>query len=760
MVEIDIDFETRSAADIEDSGSHVYAAHPSTRVFCLAYQIGEAAPRLWAPKDFEALVPSEPPPLDLFEAIKAGGLLWAHNTSFEIEVWQEVCSNRWGWPEVPLESWRCSASLCSSYALPRSLAPAGAVQKLDLQKDKEGNKIMLEICRPTNRKAVAEKGAAPLWDTSPEKVRRVGEYCLQDIAAQRTLRRSLPPLSPGAVRLWLLDQKVNLRGIPIDIPAMEDAIAIVQEEEEKSLLRLPELTGGKVKSHGQIAEIVKWVGERGTKIPNLKGDTVTKALQGPGLNSEVRELLTIRSNLANSSTSKLNAMRMRSGGRGRVRWGHVYHGASTGRWTGKGMQPHNFPRGTFGDYAKDAVEVVHSFLPSRYGGALDTLLGPPLEVIASSLRSFIKAEEGKVFRVSDFASIEARVLAWLAGEAPLIEAFEKGVEIYCDMASDIYEREISKADKDERQMGKTAILGLGYGMGPGSRHSSGFVGAVAQMAKKTISRKFARKVVKAYRAKYPKIPQFWRDLQSAAILAIQNPSETFKAGEFLELSMGSGFEETNWKELGDETRREALKKAKDSTRFLRVKLPSGRFLHYSNPDLKEVLAPWSEGSVGSFKAPETDRDYLEEILDIRLGPYEKGAFTGCDIPKGVGRALRDRYGFRSLNITAKESQKILQILFWGVHPKTKKWSQLSTYGGKLCENIVQGVARDFLAEAMLRTDLAGYNLIFHVHDEIVSEDPEDFGSLAEFERIMAQRPAWGAGCPIGVEGYASKRYRK
>lgn len=303
---------------------------------------------------------------------------------------------------------------------------------------------------------------------------------------------------------------------------------------------------------------------------------------------------------------------------------------------------------------------------------IDMLYGAPLSVISDCLRGFIVAKSGHTFYAADFSAIEARVLAWLAGEEKVLEVFRTHGKIYEAAAADIYGVFMEDVTKEQRQIGKVAVLALGY---------QGGVGAFQQMAKAynvKVSNAAADEIKFAWREKHKRIVQYWYNLESTAIAAVQNPGRKFKAGapgrECTYLKNGS---------------------------FLWCQLPSNRALCYPYPKIELIETPWGQEKEG-------------------------------------------------LTYMSEGSQ-------------SRKWERQKAYGGLLAENNTQAVARDVLAEAMLRVEAAGYPIVLHVHDEIVAEVEDDIfssASLKEFENLMAQVPAWAEGLPISVEGWEGKRFRK
>jgi DNA polymerase len=261
-----------------------------------------------------------------------------------------------------------------------------------------------------------------------------------------------------------------------------------------------------------------------------------------------------------------------------------------------------------------------------------------------------------------------------------------------------------------------------------------FVDTCKRMAGVEIDLSFSKKVIKTYREANDKIKDLWGQTGTAAIKAIET-RETQKVGRLVFTFDGD---------------------------WLRIKIPSGRCLHYRSPKIIEVRAPWSEGYTGTIYGPSSLAKEIEakgiELGSDHIVKGDKQGWVECDVPKAARSWLRSK-GIEC-RLQMKEPQYIKQITFWGVDSQTKKWSRQRTYGAKLVENLCQGIARDFLAEAMFRCENAGYPIVATIHDEILCERPIGEGSLDEFETLMKAIPSWGKGCPIEVEGFEAGRYRK
>lgn len=699
-----LDFETRSRVDLKKVGTSVYARHPSTEILCLAWS-GPMGDHVWTRDDLVVSVEL----LWLFKLIQAGHPIEAHNAFFERNIWEHICFKRFMWPRIADEQWRCSLAACSRLALPRSLEDAGKALGLSVQKDTEGRKIMLQLCKPKRDGT---------WDETPEKHKRLHRYCAHDVASEKAIHEHIEPLAGRELQLWRLDQQINLRGIAIDRGAIRYAISIVDATYTECCESLNRLTNGKVQTPKQVSALSAWLSGHGVDIPSLAKTDVSEMLADSSIPATARQALELRQIAAKASTAKLKSMIDHCDEDDRVRGNLVYHGASTGRWAGAGIQIQNFPRGNL---SPEEIELVHRVLPSRNGRYLDLLLGPTMDCISSSLRSMIIAEPGKRLLVCDFASIEARVLAWLAGQLDLLEIFRANGDVYKAMAAKIYSVPAAEVTKAQRQIGKIAILGLGYGMG-----AKAFQQTCKLMAGVEIDRKFAKQVVRAYRNSNDKIVEFWGALNRACVSSIQT-KQPHRVGR-LEVST-----DDDW---------------------MRIKLPGGRLLHYREPELIQVVAPWSVGWFGTIYGDESIENSLLN-LDIDLGDREQDCWVDCHVPH---KSDLQKLGVES-ELDEKEKKYIQQIQYKGVG-LNRKWEKQRTYAGKLAENTTQAVARDFLAEAMLRLDAQGYPIVATVHDEVVCEVPQGFGSIEEMETIMREVPYWGLGCPIEVEGFESVRYQK
>lgn len=656
-----VDFETRSACSIRNCGSWRYSLDPTTEVLCMAFRLPYWEPgrtALWHPAFPHLDIPEadcHDELIELMEWIDAGYLVEAHNAFFERGIWTNILVAEHGWPTISADQWRCSAAKAAAHALPRGLEDAVSALNLSVTKDLDGAKVMKKVAKPRKpRKAEREAGITDtLWWESRDLFERLWAYCRQDVLAEESLSHALDDLNPLETRVYLLDQSINERGFQLDAQAVTTALKLIAKETLTLNRELETLTHGQVKKATQRAQILSWFAEQGLVLPNTQRETLEEAALDPLLSPEVARCLEIVRALGRSSTAKYRKMRDWTCPDGRVHGGLLYHGAGTGRWAGAGVQPQNFPKGNVAD-----MEALWADL--KAGRPQENMM----EALSGALRGAIVAAPGKTLYVADYASIEARVVMWLADDQDALDLFRTGADIYKEMAGEIYAIAPEAVDKAQRQVGKFAILGLGFQMGAPKFQ------ATCEKFGVTIEDDFAQRVVEAYRAKFWLVKEMWGEQNDAAISAVltKRPVECGKV---------------QWQKEGG---------------FLFCVLPSGRKLAYPDPQIRVRQTPWGE-------------------------------------PKPA-------------------------LTFMGMNPYSRKWERQVTYGGSLVENQTQAVARDTMAEAMLRCEAGGkYQVVLSVHDELLAEGPLD-GDLQEYKNLLTVLPKWAFGCPVGVSGFVTPRYYK
>jgi DNA polymerase len=755
-----IDFETRSACDLLKAGAYIYARHPTTQVLCLHYKIGDGPTKGWHRAHPKEGIEQSPFPQDLADHILAGGLVEAHNAAFEMYVW-EYCFTR-EYPEFPkliIANVRCSAAKGAQFALPRSLEMACEVMRLPVQKQMDGKKIMLQVSKPrravtpdeVNKVAMGLMHADDLpWDETPDKLRRTWTYCGGDVDAEHCLSGSLREMSPKELELWQMDIRMNSRGVQCDVPGVNIAIDLADKAAEGLNGRLREITDGAVPKGSSRVKFKGWVAARGVPILNTQGEHLQELLgtmkymvkQGQldaDTYEQVSEAIGICIDVNQTSTSKYKQMLEQVWEDGRIRDMMLYYGAArTGRWSGKGVQPHNFLRG----FSKE-MEFVWQQIMLGDNERLAMLFGSAMKALAKATRGALIAAPGRHLMVADYAAIEARVLLWLAEDEEGLGIFRRDEDIYLKMAHDIYEdnadaaefiqyvrrylanpkdfavlAEVKKKFPTYRQLGKKAVLGLGYQMGAEKFDDECEAEGI------DMPRKFYHKVVRTYReVSFPLVASLWEETENAAVSAVQNPGTAYDCRMVRYKVVGS---------------------------FLHCRLPSGRLLSYMEPTVSmSRTVTWAA----------TSKTGKEASIRVRVKPNEP-------LPNVYARAKANaRLSEKTIvNPAEYEIRDKPSLFFSGMDQKTKQWTRMPTYGGSLVENNTQATARDFMGEAMLRCDKTElYDMLLSVHDELIAEVDEDKGDVKEFEHMMAALPEWVPSdnvCPIAAEGWRGVRYRK
>lgn len=698
-----LDFETRSALDLTKTGVHKYAEHPTTDVMCLGYTFNEESPSvekgIW-------LEPRLPP--RIFDHIVAGLPVIAHNAPFELIVWNVLCAPHYKWPRLDPKNVICTMARAFAMGLPAALDGCAAALGIQHRKDMVGHRMMMKLCKP---KVYQELPLVLEWHEEPADLDVLYAYCPQDVVVDREVDKRLINLSAKERRLWQIDFDINNRGVQVDAQNAIVALKLVGQAVDRLNGEMREATEHQVATINAHVQLKKWLISKGLQTKGVAKDDILVLLDRTDLPADCRRALEIRQEGAKSSNKKLQAMVDGECADGRLRGIFQYHGAATGRWAGRRVQPHNFPRGTGVVKPADIPDVFKALAeledPTFH---LESFYGPLLTVISDSLRGFMTSAEGTDLLAADFNAIEARVLGWLAGDQSVLQIFRTHGMVYEAAASDIFSIPINEVDKAQRQVGKVAVLALGYGGGVGAFQSMAknhavkmapalpalWERALAEHKEQAMKRWattgshtetpkqewIASELTKlAWRDAHEDIVRYWNNVENAAKRAVREPGSVHQVEPFF-------LPTVRWLMKGS---------------FLFCQLPSGRCLSYPYPQLEKRETPWG---------------ILREMLTYKY-----------------------------------------------VDSTTNKWVRGSTYGGSLVENITQAVARDVLAEAMVRCHEAGDKIVIHVHDELVIEHRPwdgkgvDFGRHA-FEARVARVPEWAEGLPITAAGWRGKRYRK
>lgn len=532
-----IDFETRSCFDLRRGGLFKYARHFSTEILCLAFKKDDMPAQLWLYTDGATAEITA-----FLDDVQNGATCEAHNAEFEYQLWNNVGVRLHNWPALSPNQIRCSLARASMVGLPKGLGALAAALNAPIQKDAEGAKLMLKMCKPCTKTGT--------FLETPEMLARLGKYCKTDVDAEHSCGRLLPELPPVEQRLWALTATMNDRGLLLDVPKCQAAIRLLAENDRHLHREVKRITKGACRTGRQVAAMLNVLASMGVELAKLDKEHVEAALDDFDTPDIARELLLARLEIAKASVRKYDAMIDICGDDNRMRGTLRYHAAATGRWAGQKLQPQNFYRPT----VKDTKPILRALDEAARGkmsyAAFKARFVNVGEALANTLRNMIVAPEGKTFLNGDYSAIEARVLAWLAEEEDTLEAYRQGVDTYKAMASKVYGCDVQDVTPDQRQFGKAIELGCGFGMGVDKFFDT------CKKQGQSVSKTLAENAVETYRAAHKDIVRFWYALGNAAIAAANTPGTVFEC--------------------------EKLKLFYDG-RFLKIKLPSGRRLFYYNP---------------------------------------------------------------------------------------------------------------------------------------------------------------------------------
>lgn len=593
-----LDYETFSEHDLKKAGAFEYAAHESTEILCAGFAVGtreelkRAEIKLWSPlpefrEEYGANF------ADLYGALSDPSVsIVAHNALFEQVITRFVFGRKYMRSKeylqtIPVERWICTASLARSIAIPGKLEMLGAALGLTHQKDKEGHRLMLKLSKPKR----PSKKDPSTRHTKKEELIRLFEYCAQDVRTEIDAFLELPSLPEKERRLWLLDQRMNLEGFAVDRELVEGALKLIERETKEMDLEIQAITNGQIASARQRNEVLKFLRKDGMTIGDLRAETVRDCLADPKRipNGRCKLVLENREAASKSSTAKFQAFEIRSRFDGRARDNTIFFGAHTGRQSGTGLQPQNLFKTVL---KQQDVDVGLELIRRKDFHTIKALYDKPMKLYASSLRSCIVAKDGHTLDVGDFATIEVRVLFWLAGHQKGLDALASGECLYSQQAGQIYNKCPKKilagykaGDKDSlymRTVGKHAVLGAGFGIGLNGEKFK----AMCKMFGVEVSIELAQRAVKAYRNTHPRIPIFWTNVEKAAIMACESPGNKFRHGFLVWLKEGN---------------------------FLTVELPIGRKLHYFKPMINVTDSPWGPKKTLSYRAVNSVTKKFERV---------------------------------------------------------------------------------------------------------------------------------------------------
>ena len=503
-----VDIETYSSNDIK-GGAFKYMEAPDFEILLIAYA--------WNDEPVRALdLTSVEPPEELQDIIS--GLLdpdvvkVAHNAAFERGAFA-----RWLDRDMPPEEWEDTMILAAMNGLPMSLDEAGAALQLRDQKIKEGTLLINYFCKPCKPTISNGGRTRNLPEHAPDKWERFAEYCRRDVEVCQGIYKRLRrfPVPDWERRVWALDARINERGVLIDPDLVNAAIEVDEAFREEHTAELRKLTH--LDNPNSVSQLKDWLEGVGVSCESLNKATVAE-LRSSVPDPTTRRVLELRQLLGKTSTKKYEAMTLSACEDNRVRGLLQYYGAGrTGRWAGRLVQVQNLPQNHL-----DNIGAVRELVRSRDLETLELCFDNVPDVLSQLIRTAFVAKEGHTFLVSDYAAIEARVIAYLAGEKWRQDVFAQGGDIYCSSASQMFKVPVEKhgINGHLRQKGKIAELACGYGGGVGALKAFG-------ADKMGLTEDEMQTIVTQWRQASPTIPRFWRDAENAAKRALENPGRTF-----------------------------------------------------------------------------------------------------------------------------------------------------------------------------------------------------------------------------------------
>lgn len=660
-----VDIETYSDVDIKKAGLYKYAQSPAFDILLVAYAIDDG------PVQILDLAQGDDPEPFLSLAFARDVNLHSYNAAFE-----HYCINtflhRRGLAEIPLSRWRCTMAHGLYLGYPAGLAAIGEAMGLpqDKRKMAVGGALIRKFCVP-------QKGTRARPDThrimpteEPEKWELFKAYCCQDVETEREIGRRLArwPMPEREQLLWEITTEANMEGVGVDMDLVAGALAMGAEEQAALEAEAKELSG--LDNPKSVQQLMKWLNEEldtdeETEVKDLRKATVADMLAAGVPSDKAARMLELRQLMSKTSTKKFDALEAAVCADGRVRGMMFYYGAArTGRWAGRIVQPQNLPQNHLDSlaFARERVKAVDTeMVKVCWGSVPDTL--------SQLIRTAFVPRPGKLYAVADYSAIEARVVAWLAGEEWVLDAFRAGKDIYCETASQMFGVPVEKHGQNAelRQRGKVATLALGYGGGESALVAMGAL-------KMGIPEEDLPEIKTRWRETNPHIVKLWRKMEDAALRTVETGQVCAPIRPAImrrETDPASGLD------------------------FLTVELPTARKLFYAHP----------------YTAP-------------------------------------------AKNFPDRES-----LHYYSTGQATKKWSPTDTWGGKLTENLTQAIARDCLAQTLLRLWEIGLTAVFHVHDEVIVEidKPEQLDDVLE---IMARPLDWAPGLPLKGAGFVCDYYQK
>lgn len=865
-----LDYETYSDADLRKVGAFRYANDPSTVILCAAIALNDGEPLTWiGTEDGGTFQNTEALSLFLRASCEPDLLIYAHNAMFEIAITDALWRRTFGFAAPQHMQWRCTAAMARKAALPAALGLLAQTLHLRQQKDGSGKSLIAKFCKPQRPTKKRPDGGRLMPAEDQKSFDDFVAYCVQDVRTEQAVHEKLKAFEwkGSSLEMFQLDIAINTRGLPVNLEGLKAAQAMVELETEKNLGEFRKITR---LNPTQGAKFLAWLKERGYTEDNLQAKSITKFLADDeevnafcnGLDEEdfamfaqaaledeekfrqltryeVYAALRLKQRVAFASIKKIPTMLACAGPHdNRVRGTHICHGPTTGRWAGSLIQPQNFKRPTM-----DQTEQAYADICGGMSAAdLEMFYGSPLEVLSSCMRHFIHdtktdmADAGasavrlytnvmfnRPMLDADYAAIEGRIVCWLAGQEDALEEYRLGLDRYKIMASVIFNKPVDSIAKDQRFIGKQAVLGCGYAMGPPK-----FRGTCENLGFHKLPKGMEYVAVHAFRRKHPKLSAYpdengenaglWHQAEQSCLSAIRNPGTKYHIGPHCR----------------------AFSARTAGMHCLFIVLPSGRALCYPEVMICKKLIPAKasatayrmvDGELVEYKTKATPARWVDQITFFgnikgtkwgRCSTYGGSLVENClagqtqvltfgrgwislddlrmddKVYDGVEwvhhEGLMDK-GFQSVGslkgIFATpdhmflRSEEPAELGTWWPASKWRQWEapwprHMQVYdilncgprncfmvrghtGGKrmIAHNCTQAVAADIMANGACNAERAGYEIAALIHDEALAYyAPEKGQSIREFISLLTTLPKWADGLPIEAEGDVVPFYKK
>lgn len=642
---LNIDIETYCDLDIKKVGVYKYTEHKSFEILMIAYSFGADV------KVIDIASGQTIPSVFLKALLNPNEIKVAFNATFE-----RLCLNAFFGLNLSGDHWRCTMIQCFYLGMPFNLDTAAKVLDVE-QKDSKGKALINFFCKPCKPTKTNNLRTRNLPQHSPDKWLEFLNYCVQDVVAEMSVGSKISFFKQPAFeyRIWSIDQKINDRGVRIDTSFAKKVIDLNSEYQEKLSKEASLITF--LDNPNSVAQLRNWFEDQlGEPLSGVTKETMSLLVNDPVAPIRVKRMAQIRLESAKTSVKKYDAMlNSASDTDGRIRGTLQYYGACrTGRFAGRLVQLHNLPQNHLPN-----IESVKNLVSTEPLACIELLFGNPPDTFSQLIRTAFIPAQGKKFIVSDFAAIEARVIAWLAEERWRMDVFATHGKIYEASAAAMFHLKLEDVSKDLRQKGKVAELALGYQGGTGALEQMGAI----RMGLDPLE---LPEIVQKWREASPKIVELWRTCNRAAMDAVKH-RKVVKIARNIKFFYSNG--------------------------YLFISLPSSRLLAFPSPEI-------GQGKFGE------------------------------------------------------------ELTYMAQDQTTRQWGRKKLYGGLIVENLCQAIARDCLVVAIEKLESRGYSTVLHVHDEVVLEEFEDFGSVEEVEDIMGEAISWGPDLLLKAEGFTSKIYKK